>query len=109
MNPCYDCKRPADVKCCHNCRKDAAICRESHQCGKDCRGWQLLTRADKIRAMTDAELAEAILNCAGAIDEIPFCKNTKECEDTLDSGKDIPDSKCLACMVDWLQQPADME
>ena len=58
MNPCAKCKRPMELKCCHNCKKDASKCDVWHICGQDCKEWekQIPTNADRIRAMTDDEL-----------------------------------------------------
>ena len=49
-----------DLKCCHNCKKDAIVCDVYHKCGKDCKEWEapIQTNADRIRAMSDEELAE---------------------------------------------------
>lgn len=59
MNQCPECEKPKYVKCCHNCKKDGEKCEVCHVCGDDCPGWEGMTKtnADRIRAMTDEELA----------------------------------------------------
>ena len=63
------------------------------------------TNADRIRSMTDEELAAAIFkNTARTIDEIiPFCKNTENCQNMLDSLDGIPECMCRECVWKWLQ------
>ena len=106
MNPCDQCKRPATVKCCHNCKKDAAECGVWHSCGKDCPEWekQVLTRADRIRAMSDEELAgwlagTQIANLSEALEiaNIPW--------ERADNLEDETKKEFL----EWLQQPAEVE
>lgn len=52
------------------------------------------TNADRIRAMTDEELAMEICTDFGGI---PWCKNIPECQDSL----------CVGCVVKWLKQEAE--
>ena len=54
-----------------------------------------MTRADKIRAMSDEELADIISREAG------YCAPTGDCEKTS--------MDCKACWLDWLQQPAEVD
>ena len=51
------------------------------------------TRADKIRAMSDEELADIISR------EVGYCAPSGYCEKTSND--------CKACWLDWLQQPAE--
>lgn len=87
-----------DKKCCFNCGRDGNTCNVWHNCGMDCCGWEpkKQTNADRIRAMTDEELAEFI------------CDVSKKCQDVYIGG-------CLRCKdpwcssddtVKWLQEPA---
>ena len=59
MADCSKCNR-TDIKCCHTCRKDAEKCNVWHHCGSDCPEYEakVITNADRIRSMTDEELAE---------------------------------------------------
>ena len=61
MADCSKCKR-IDIKCCTTCKKDADKCGVLHHCGSDCPKHEsrIITNADRIRSMTDAELAEFI-------------------------------------------------
>lgn len=65
------------------------------------------TNADRIRAMTDEELADTIIkNTLKDLGEIiPFCKNYKRCEDMLDSLDGISESMCRECLLEWLNKP----
>lgn len=58
---------------------------------------KVLTNADRIRAMTDEELAE-FLNSTEVCDNQPLIK----CR-TASNGK------CIACTLDWLKQPVEVE
>ena len=50
-----------------------------------------VTNADRIRAMSDEELADLIYR------EIGYCAPTGDCEKTSND--------CKACWLDWLHQP----
>lgn len=63
------------------------------------------TNADRIRAMTDAELAQML--CAGV--DIQFCHNLPECAELLDTDDGVPEEKCMGCLMAWLRQPAEGE
>lgn len=63
-----------------------------------------MTRADKIRNMTDEELVEFafendIDNC------FPFCKDKRECEGDID--KDTMRQMCKECMIEWIREEAE--
>lgn len=61
------------------------------------------SRADRIRAMTDEELAKLLYE----IDGLGYCKNLPECGELLDTEAGIPEEKCIGCMLNWLRQPAE--
>lgn len=101
MGRCDDCmKNPIhpDKKCCFNCARSGANCEVWHNCGEDCPGWdrKVVTNADRIRAMTDEELAKFIPNWsytdACKCVEKPYVDCNNECE---------------KCVSEWLQQPAE--
>lgn len=73
-------------------------CRYSKPCDN-----KVVTRVDQVRAMTDEELAKALYENA----ECKWCKNEPECGEMLDAEKPIEDSKCIACVLSWLKQPAE--
>lgn len=63
------------------------------------------TNADRIRAMSNDELARALYNGLDA----RFCKNLPECEKLLDSDDGIPEEKCIGCALAWLRSVAEEE
>lgn len=76
----------------------------------DCFFYPVETNADRIRAMTDEELAKRIYwwQYEGFVG-IQFCQRRPECIEAIDRDDDIPDENCIACMKRWLQQPAEGE
>lgn len=68
---------------------------------------QKQTNADRIRSMSDEELAELFYQFESLSDELKYCKNKTECEDLLDEGKTIPDNMCKKCLVEWLQSEVE--
>ena len=76
------------------------ICRTCNGSGE-----QLMTNADRIRAMSDEELAQRIHMFVGLEDRIPYCQNLPECDALLDTEEGIPEEKCVGCLLKWLQQP----
>lgn len=65
------------------------------------------TNADRIRAMTDEELASALIQFAELDNKIGFCQNLPECDSLLDTDDGIPEAKCQKCLLKWLQEPAE--
>ena len=65
------------------------------------------TNADRIRAMSDEELAKILIGVMDIDDKIHFCKNKPECEKLLDADDGVPAEWCEACMREWLQRPAE--
>ena len=96
---CSKCKR-ADVKCCYTCKKDADKCKVYHKCGSDCPEHESRTKtnAQKIRSMTDEELAE-------------FLRKTiwNEGSDLFDCYEIGCDNVCWKCdmYLKWLQSEAE--
>ena len=66
------------------------------------------TNADKIRSMSDEELAK-IIAAEPMAERIPFCKNLPQCEIDLEQPDGIPQERCVQCALDWLRQPAKEE
>ena len=62
-----------------------------------------MTNADRIRAMSDAELAEHLYYGF----DVQYCHNSPECAAMLDTDEGIPEAKCKGCALEWLQQPAE--
>lgn len=67
---------------------------------------QTMTNGDRIRAMTDEELADILYDQADLEAQIKFCQNLPECEAWLETPEGIPEHKCKDCLLKWLQQPA---
>lgn len=91
---------------------EEAIFAEGSECDEFNRkiGRHTLTNADRIRAMSDEELACTMYAASGMDGEtIGFCKNLPKCRDILNGGQLIPDEDCTACMLDWLRQPVKEE
>lgn len=64
-----------------------------------------MTNGDRIRSMSNEKLAHFCeLIRFDENNEIPFCKNKKECEEILDEGKEIPGYMCEKCMQEWLER-----
>lgn len=66
------------------------------------------TQADKIRSMSDEELADYIIFIGYDYNEkIPYCKSTPQCTEILDSGRIVPNGMCRECLVKWLQSEVE--
>lgn len=73
---------------CKYCEADCVLRGEENL--KECKGHIPMTNADKIRAMTDEELAKILGNKC-------ICPPTRECVN------------CFDCWLEWLQQPVEGE
>ena len=63
------------------------------------------TNGDKIRAASDEEIAEFVIN--DYLDnKSHFCKSKPECDAILDSDGTITNEMCRKCGIEWLRQPA---
>jgi len=65
------------------------------------------TNADRIRAMSDEELANHLYLFHGLEEQIKFCQNLPDCESLLNTEDGIPEEKCVGCLLAWLKQPAE--
>ena len=63
-----------------------------------------ITNADRIRSMTDEELAAVISQKEGLVQ---FCGNKAECLEMLCTDAEIPDEWCMECAMEWLKQPCE--
>ena len=98
MADCSKCQR-TDVKCCYTCQKDTDKCGVWHNCGSDCPEHEggIKTNADRIRSMTDEELAD-FLYCIEAYCEDGEYKKYIEEVTLSDNMHDI---------LQWLQSEAE--
>lgn len=76
-------------------------------CVKGPCGAQVLSIADRIRTMTDEELAALLYDDVAIDDKLHFCQMRQECDDAIDRDELIPDKKCRACLLAKLKQPVD--
>ena len=67
------------------------------------------TNADRIRTMSDEELAENLYRFCDLEERTGYCKNLPECEKLLETEGGIPEKKCICCLLDWLKQPAEVK
>ena len=82
---------------CKLCRADCVRRGEDRQKGS-CKGYIPMTNADRIRAMSDEELAKFIADpCQCEVE--PERDGYREC------GNDL----CIKYLLNWLQQPAEKE
>lgn len=97
------------------CKGCAYVSRGEHEvpcvkCAQNASGnYKRMTNADRIRSMSDDELAELLYSIQNLEDKVKFCKNKIECDNILDSGKEIPDNMCKQCLVDWLQSEVEVD
>lgn len=82
-----------------SCRaKSSAACR----CGFEAAVPPVPTRADRVRAMTDEQLADAILDIPGLDTELDFCRKV-DCEEA-EKGECWRSGACRACLIAWLRE-----
>ena len=87
---CYNCGGHGFITATYENGQTSAIC---PVCGGIGTHEIQMTNADRIRSMTDEELAEAIIS-------IPMCVGT-------DDDKDCEKDGCKDCFLNWLQMPAE--
>ena len=87
---CYNCGGHGFITTTYENGQTSAIC---PVCGGIGSHEIQMTNADRIRSMTDEELAEAIIS-------IPMCVGT-------DDDKDCEKDGCKDCFLNWLQMPAE--
>lgn len=66
-----------------------------------------MTRADKIRSMTDEEMARWLYPLVVGTEAVPFCPGSEKCGELLDKDGAPPDEWCIACPVAYLGRPAE--
>lgn len=69
----------------------------------------LITNADRIRAMSDEELAEKMMTHVSHVigDFIPFCESKAQCIEMNENNKIINDATCKQCLIEWLQKESE--
>lgn len=84
---------------CETC-KDISCFDYEINTSKECLDYERMTNADRIRAMSDEELANFLFplgSCPVVADGLPF-NESAECSDD-----------CEKCWLDWLKQEVDNE
>ena len=76
---------------CVNCKQNNSCTMCWKTSNKKCPHFVQKTNADKIRAMSDEELADVVANGVGCVLKAPHCM----------------DVDCTPCILKWLQQPAE--
>lgn len=66
------------------------------------------TNADRVRAMSDEELADVIINVWRAEVERGYDIATNWCNSDCCSSEDCDPEKHKACILRWLQKPAEL-
>ena len=61
------------------------------------------TNADRIRAMSNEELAKMLYN----LSDMLWCRELPECIDIASIEDEIPVEKCIGCALAWLHRPAE--
>ena len=95
MTDCRKCKR-TDVKCCTTCERNSDECNVWHNCGEDCPKYikAKQTNADRIRQITDEELAQIIM--------CPYENMSGECMCEKDTR-----TNCIQCCLEWLRKEVE--
>lgn len=66
-----------------------------------------MTRGDKIRGMTDMEMARWLYPLVVGTEAVPFCPESELCGELLDRDGGIPEEMCIGCLAAYLRQPAE--
>lgn len=65
------------------------------------------TNADRIRAMSDEELAKEINRLMEGETSIPYCRELPVCDEDVERDALIPLERCEQCVLQWLHQSAE--
>ena len=64
----------------------------------------ILTNADRIRSMSDADLAAFLQSI---LDGDTYCTNKPQCGEMLNTDDGIPVEWCAQCLLAWLRKPVE--
>ena len=62
-----------------------------------------MTRYERITSASKEELARFLVRLSENERELNFCCDLPECIAIADSGGEIPQEKCVGCMMRWLE------
>ena len=93
---------------CRDCKHDKGKCVGSSRRGghKNCFEPREMTNADRIRAMSDEELAELLIS-ADFCGECEYCDKVGLCRYYEANPDGILDDGCKQAAISWLRQPSD--
>ena len=98
---------------CPDCGKFTLHCPLCHKTSCEHCGWNEQvkpTNADRIRSMTDGELAEFIHNIATTTIKGVYCHSLgKNGTEKRGCYSDDHWEDCVECALDWLQQPGEVK
>lgn len=93
---------------CDRCAADCRHERNPNEIVVKCGAYKLpMTNADRIRSMSDEDLAEFINRCTSSEDAPNFCRRLPECDADLEADTLIPLERCGMCLLHWLRKPAE--
>lgn len=93
---------------CDSCRADCRHERNPREIVIKCGAYKPpMTNADRIRAMSDEELSTMLNRFADGEDAPRYCRNLPECDADMEADSLTPLERCQACLLHWLQQPAE--
>ena len=91
---------------CDRCSADCRHHRDPNEIVVKCGAFKPpMTNADRIRAMSDEELAKAINLLAEGESVIQHRRHLPECDEDLERDTVIPLDRREKCALHWLQQP----
>lgn len=102
--PGEDRRHPAMGECGRGYRSCRARSSAACRCGFEPIAPPTPTRADRVRAMTDEQLADAILDIPGLSTQLDFCHRI-DCEEA-ERGECWDNGACRACLIAWLREAA---
>lgn len=105
FHPGEDRRHPAIGFCDLGYRSCRSRSSKACRCGFEEAVLPVPTRADRVRAMTDEQLADAILDIPGLDTELDFCRKT-DCEEA-EKGECWSNGACRACLIAWLRAAAE--
>ena len=69
----------------------------------------MMKRYEQIISASVEELARFLVRLSENEREFNYCRNLPECMAMADSGGEIPQEKCVGCMMRWLKEEATAE
>lgn len=66
----------------------------------------MMKRYEQIISASVEELARFLVRLSENEREFNYCRNLPECMAMADSGGEIPQEKCVGCMMRWLKEEA---